>query len=212
MNKKLLLKKLNNLTKQELAILQRIAFAIETKFYDVPGEKHADFFGIDRFGKIDKFELYKITRMINEDFCVAYIDERSDGPGFRVYFNDNRDYADFMEFKKIVDSELNRDDGTSVDKIYRPFRFKNKELIGGQTTRKIAIKKENSYEYRLLQKAFELPVGERIDSMSFDDTDNLKFSQIYDTARNLNKKIKNTLEVENFFKLDYSNKHITRTS
>ncbi len=186
-------------------------FAIETRFYNEHGELHEDFFSVDRFGKIDKFELYRMARMLNEDFCVVYIEERSDGPGFRVFFNEERNYSDFLKFKKMLGNELDRNDGASVDRIYRPFKFKDKELVGGHTTRKIIIKKENSHEYILLQKAFELPVGERIDSMSFDDTDNLKFLQIYDTARSLNKKIKNILEVENFFKLDYTNKHVVRT-
>lgn len=210
MNKKLLLKKLNNLSKPELAVLQKITFAIETRFYNVPGEKYDDLFKKERFGKIDESELFRMARMLNEEFKIFYMSERN-GLGFTVSFK-NGQYHDFLKFRKMIDEELERNDGTSVDKIYRHLKFDNKELIGGCTTRKIIIKKENSHEYKLLQKAFELPVGERIDSMSFDDTDNLKFSQIYDTARNLNKKIKNTLEVENFFKLDYSNKHIVRTS
>jgi hypothetical protein len=209
MNKKLLSEKLNNLSKKELAVLQRITFAIETRFYNMHGEKFDDFVGKERFGRVSDCDLFEFARMLNEDFCIVHIQER-DGKGFRIFFDSRREYSSFLDFRHMVDKELGRDDGTSADKIYRPFKFKDKELIGGQTTRKIIIKKENSHEYKLLQKAFELPVGERIDAMSFEDTDNLKFSQIYDTARNLNKKIKNTLGAEDFFKLDYSNKYITR--
>lgn len=204
MNKKLLSKQLNNLTKKDLAVLQRITFAIETRFYNMHCEKFDDFVGKEIFGRVSDCDLFEFARMLNEDFCVVHMQER-DGRGFRIFFDSRREYSDFLEFRHMIDKELGKDDGTSVDK-----KFKDKELIGGQTTRKIIIKKENSHEYKLLQKDFELPVGERIDAMSFDDTDNLKFLQIYDTARNLNKKIKNTLEVEDFFKLDYSNKYIIR--
>jgi hypothetical protein len=65
MNKKLLSEKLHKLTKTELAVLQRIMFAIKTKFYNLCGEKHADFFDKKRFGTIDDFELYKMARIMN---------------------------------------------------------------------------------------------------------------------------------------------------
>ena len=202
MNKKLLSEKLHKLTKAELAVLQRIMFAIETKFYNLRGEKHADFFDKKRFGTIDDFELYKMTRILNEDLKVVYIHEREDGPGFRVFFKDDRTYDGFMDFKSMVDKELNRNDGTNALELFRSIKFVNGELSGGMTGNKLIIKKENSLEYIVLQKAFELPVMDRIDATEFEGSDDLKFQQIYDTARSLNKKIDATLKIKNFFKYD----------
>lgn len=211
MNKKLLSEKLHKLTKVELAVLQRIMFAIETKFYNIHGEKHADFFDKKRFGTIDVFELYKMTRILNEDLKVVYIHEREDGPGFRVFFKEDRTYDNFMDFKAMVDKELNRNDGTNALELFRSIKFINGELSGGMTGNKLIIKKENSLEYILLQKAFELSIMDRIDASSFEDEDDLKFQQIYDTARSLNKKINDTLKIEGFFKYNYPNKFIMRT-
>lgn len=209
MNKKLLSEKLNKLSKPELAVLQRIMFSIETRFYNIRGEKHADFFGIDRFGNVDKFELYRMARMLNEDFCLVHMHERSDGPGFSVFFNDSRNYSDFMDFKKVVDNELNRNDGTNALELYRPTKFKNNELSGGMTGNKLQIKKENSHEFKLLQVAFDHPVMKALDVLDFEN-DDLSFQQIYDTARRLNKKIKQELKIENFFQFDYPNRRIMR--
>lgn len=209
MNKKLLLEKLHKLSKEELAVMQRIMFAVETRFYNEHGEKYDDFFRKERFGKIDEFELFRMARILHENFKILHIMER-DGRGFTISFR-YHNYGDFMEFKKMVDKELNRNDGTSVDKIYRPIAFKNNELYGGRTTKRIYIKKENSLEYRLLQKAFELPLKERIDVMSFENDDDLDFQQIYDTARRINKKIENSLGIKGFFEFNYPNKYIMRT-
>ncbi len=209
MNKKLISKKLNNLTKPELAILQRIAFAIEVRFYNEHHDKYDDFFKKERFGKIDEFELFRFARILNEDFKILRIEER-DGRGFTISFR-NHNYDDFLEFKRMVDNELGRDDGTSADEIFRPIKFIDGELSGGLTENKLSIKKENSNEYIVLQKALELPTMCRIDKMSFNDTDDLAFRQIYDTARNLNKKIEKVLKIKDFFKFSYSNKYIMRT-
>lgn len=211
MNKKILLEKLHKLTKAELAVLQRIMFAIETRFYILRGEKYADFFDKKRFGKIDDFELYKTTRMLDEDLKIVHIHEREDGPGFRVFFREDRTYDNFIDFKSMVDKELNRNDGTNALELFRSIKFVNGELSGGMTGNKLIIKKEGSLEYIVLQKAFELPIMSRIDASSFEDEDDLKFQQIYDTARSLNKKIKSTLEIDDFFKYDYPNKYIMRT-
>ena len=54
----------------------------------------------------------------------------------------------------------------------------------------------------------ELPVGERIDALT-DELD-MTFRQIYDTARRLNEKIKNTFKIDSFFALDSQDKNITR--
>lgn len=209
MNKKLLSEKLHKLTKAELAVLQRIMFAIETRFYNESHEKYDDFFMKERFGKIDDFELFRLARMLHEEFKVLYMVER-DGRGFTISFR-KYSYDDFLKFKRMVDEELNREDGTNALELYRLVKFVTGELSGGMTGNKLVIKKEDSLEYIVLQKAFELPIMSRIDASSFEDEDDLKFQQIYDTARSLNKKIKDTLKIESFFKYDYSNKYIMRT-
>lgn len=208
MNKKLISKKLNSLTKSELAILQRITFAIETRFYNVGGEKYDNLFKKERFGKVDQYELFRLARMVSEEFDVVHMSER-DGLGFVISFR-HHDYYEFLEFRNMIDKELGRDDGTNALELYRTVKFKNGELSGGMTGNKLQIKKENSHEFKLLQVAFSEPIMKALDTLDF-DADDLSFQQIYDTARRLNKKIEQGLKIENFFQLDYPNRRIMRT-
>ena len=108
------------------------------------------------------------------------------------------------ENKKKVETK-NKD----VKAVEMPkFRFSNGVLFRDFCNETLAIKNENSQEYRLLKFTLELPVGERIDALT-DELD-MTFRQIYDTARRLNEKIKNTFKIDNFFALDSQNKNITR--
>ena len=73
----------------------------------------------------------------------------------------------------------------------------------------LIIKGENTQEYRLLDIAFNLPINERIDALT--DGVEMKWRQVYDTARRLNEKIKETFKVDNFFEIDFENKKLCRT-
>lgn len=87
------------------------------------------------------------------------------------------------------------------------FRFSNGVLFRDFTDNVLIVKKEDSFEHQLLRLAVSTPVGERIDSMS--DID-MKFRQIYDTARNLNTKIEKTFKISDFFVIDFANKYVKR--
>jgi hypothetical protein len=71
------------------------------------------------------------------------------------------------------------------------------------------VKGENTKEYRLLDTAIALPVGERIDLVT--EYIDMEWRQLYDTARRLNDKIKGLFEIDNFFHIDFQNKKIHRT-
>jgi hypothetical protein len=88
------------------------------------------------------------------------------------------------------------------------FRFSNGVLFRDFCDETLAIKNENTQEFKLLRLALSLPMGERIDAMT-DELD-MSFRQIYDTATRLNEKIKNIFGIDAFFLIDSKNKHITR--
>lgn len=88
------------------------------------------------------------------------------------------------------------------------FRFNQGVLFRDFCSEILRIEGENTQEYRLLDTAIALPIEERIDAA----TENLEMEwrQLYDTARRLNDKIKNTFKIDNFFCIDYQNKKMHR--
>jgi hypothetical protein len=89
------------------------------------------------------------------------------------------------------------------------FRFKQGVLFRDFCNDILIVKGENTKEYRLLDTAIALPVGERIDLVT--EYIDMEWRQLYDTARRLNDKIKGLFEIDNFFHIDFQNKKIHRT-
>jgi hypothetical protein len=90
------------------------------------------------------------------------------------------------------------------------FHFKEGVLFRDFCDEIIVIKGENSQEYRLLGAAIKLPASERIDTLT-DSIEIDEWRKLYDTARRLNEKIKNTFKINNFFDIDYQNKKLRKT-
>lgn len=119
------------------------------------------------------------------------------------------------EFKIEITGDLSRfaEEEKSPDQKEKTgqqkFRFSNGVLFRDSVDNTLAVKNENTQEYRLLKLALSLPIGERIDAVS--DGLEMSFRQIYDTAMRLNEKINKIFGVKDFFVIDSQNKHVIRS-
>jgi len=89
------------------------------------------------------------------------------------------------------------------------FRFDQGVLFRDFCDAILKIKGENTLEYRLVQTALNVHVGEKIDTLT--DELEMDWRQLYDTAKRLNEKIKSTFKIDEFFIIDYQNKNIKKT-
>lgn len=89
------------------------------------------------------------------------------------------------------------------------FRFNQGVMFRDFCNEILIIKGENTQEYRLLDTAIALPIGERIDALT--ENIEMEWRQLYDTARRLNGKIKDIFKIDNFFQIDFQNKKLHRT-
>lgn len=88
------------------------------------------------------------------------------------------------------------------------FHFKDGAFFRDHSPHIIIIQSEDSLEFKLLNAALLLPVGERLDGIS--DLLEMHGRQVPDTARALNKKIEEIFGVPSFFETDYPNKSARR--
>lgn len=88
------------------------------------------------------------------------------------------------------------------------FRFNQGVLFRDCCNEVLLITGERTQEYTLLSVAMSLPIMERIDATT--ESVELSWRELYDTARRLNSKIKQTFKIDNFFQIDFENKYLHR--
>lgn len=88
------------------------------------------------------------------------------------------------------------------------FKFSEGVLFRDFADGVLLFKNENDQEFILIKTAMGLPINEKIDAMT--EQIDLKPRQIYDTAKRLNTKIKDTFGINDFFAIDFTNKYVKR--
>ena len=164
--------------------------------------KRGDF----NFGDWDHIEFLKIIDIFEKEKII-----KSNGATFYIIdgnFEASIEVLINLDKYKKSNNKITGGEENKADNRVQKFRFDQGALFRDFHDKILLIKGENQYKYRLLKIALELPINERIDSLT--DNLDLTFRQIYDTARQLNKEIKDIFKIDNFFEIDYSNKYIKR--
>ncbi len=173
--------------------LDSILFTITEADFDSHEREHIQF--------INTFNVLAQQKFIFQREFTYYLTDRTFL--FKILIFKNLD-----EYKK----ELNKESAetSKQEKEKQKLTFKNSILKGGWSDNELRIKSENSFEYQILRTALNSPLGEKIDCTT-ESIDISKFQKIYDTALRLNNKIEKSLDIKDFFDIDYSNKNIMRT-
>ncbi len=107
--------------------------------------------------------------------------------------------------KRVVEPQKRQaQESTKVPK----FRFSEGILFRDFEDSVLKFLDEKDKEFALISTAMSLPVGERIDAANRNIE--MEPRTLYDTARRLNEKIKETFNIDKFFENDFTNKYVKR--